>query len=98
MGELLGSVQTKLKSSSKGILLLIFKSCTGFLLSLTFALVGQEVLGFNSLAFIFMMVVVVGVFLRIARSWGFVGTLVFNLVCVLVGMLLRMYILVAPGA
>jgi hypothetical protein len=65
---------------------------------LTFALVGQEILLYGNFSFFFVITAMTLGFLRLSRSWGTSKVLVFDVICILVGMLLKMYILVAPGA
>jgi hypothetical protein len=59
----------------------------------------QVVMGYaetdNLLVFAFVIVVTTAAFMRIAKNWGLTATLIFDLICVLVGMLLRLYIMVA---
>ncbi len=102
MGELVGKMQSQLKKTSSDVLLFTLKLISGSILGLTFALVMQEILGKveneNLLAFFFVIVVTAGVFLRIAKSWGLTAILIFDLICVLLGMVLRLYIMVAPGS
>ena len=97
MGEFIQGVQFRFKRSSAGIFVFFFRVLTGLFLGLTFALIGQELIGYGSLAFWFVIVTLAGAFLRISRSWNAGAVVVFNLVCILVGMLLRMYIVVAPN-
>lgn len=74
-----------------------FRLVSGIVLGLTFALIGDQILDYGTLAFLFVIVAVSTAFMKISRGWRVVGVLVFDLVCVLVGMLLRLYILIAPG-
>ena len=102
MSELVGKMHSQLKKTSNDVLLFTLKLISGSILGLTFALVMQEILGKveneNLLAFFFVIVVTAGVFLRIAKSWGLTAILIFDLICVLLGMVLRLYIMVAPGS
>jgi hypothetical protein len=98
MSELAGKIQNKLKTSSNDLVLFGFRVFSGLVLGLTFSLIGQEMFSYSSFLFVFVIVVVAGLFMRKSRKWGWVGVTVFDLICVLVGLLLRMYILVAPGA
>lgn len=102
MSELVGKMQSQLKKTSSDVLLFTLKLISGSILGLTFALVMQEILGKveneNLLAFFFVIVVTAGIFLRIAKSWGLTAILIFDLICVLLGMVLRLYIMVAPGS
>lgn len=97
MDYLVNNMQSRMKSSSIGILTTIFKLFSGFILGLTFALIGQVMVNYGDLAFFMVIVVFAGVFMKISKNWRFFGVLLFDLFCVLVGMLLRMYILIAPG-
>ena len=98
MGEFIQNVQIKFKQSSAGVFTLLFRLFTGFMLGLTFTLAGQEIFGYNTFSFWLVVVCIGGVFLKISNRWSFGGVLIFNLVCVLVGMLLRMYVVFAPGS
>lgn len=102
MGEMVGKMQDQIKKTSSDLALFSLKLFSGLILGLTFALIMQEVLGKadgeNLIAFFFVIVVTASVFLRIAKEWGLTAVLIFDLVCVLIGMVLRLYIMVAPGA
>lgn len=102
MSELVGRMQSGLKKTSGDVGLFALKLLSGAMLGLTFGLVMQEIMGAaegeNLIAFFFIIVVSTAAFLRIAKTWGLTATLVFDLICVLLGMVLRLYIMVAPDA
>ena len=98
MGQFIGVMQKKVKSSSQGALLFAIKLASGMILGLTLALIGEEMIGYGTVGFMFVIVVFTLMFMHKARRWGYGATLIFDLVCVLIGLLLRMYILIAPGA
>ena len=98
MSALIDNLQYKLKASSSGLALFIFKALSGLLLGLTIAIIGQEIIGYGTFSFTLVIVVVVGAVLRMARQWRWLAMGVFNLICVLLALLLRMYVLIAPGA
>lgn len=102
MSELVGKMQTQFKTSSSGILLFFLKLFSGLVLGLTFALVAEVMLGYaegeSILLLVFVTTVIAGLFLRMSRSWSMTTLLVFDLICILVGMLIRLYILIAPDA
>ena len=102
MSELVGRMQSQFKKTSSDFALFTVKLISGAILGLTFALIMQEMLGKaegeNLIAFFLVIVVTTGVFLRIAKAWGLTAILVFDLICVLMGMVLRLYIMVAPDA
>ena len=90
------NVQDGVKNSSVSLLNISLRILTGLFLGLTLALIGQELIGYGSLALLFTMVVVVGLVLKTTSAWSIGKILIFDLILVLVAMLLRMYILVAP--
>ncbi|MAE74907.1 MAG: hypothetical protein CL675_12510 [Bdellovibrionaceae bacterium] len=96
--SLLGDLKYRLKGSSGSIALFAFRLISGLVLGLTMALIFDEIFGFGTGGFVFVLVMFSGVFLRVSRKWSWVFVLLFDLFCLLVGMLLRMYILIAPGA
>jgi hypothetical protein len=102
MSEFVGKMQAGLKKTSSDILLFSVKLVSGAILGLTFGLIMQEILGKadneNLFGFLFVVVVTTGAFLRISKAWGFTAVMIFDLVCVLLGICLRLYIMVAPGA
>lgn len=102
MGEMVDKMQARLKQSSGDMIAFLIKVVSGFFLALTLALIIHEVLGKKegegALSFTFMLVVFTGVFLRVAKKWSLTAVLVFDLLCILVGIILRLYIMVAPGA
>ena len=100
MSEFVDKMQTQFKKTSGDLSLLAFRLFSGLVLGLTLGLVMQEMLGYaegeNILAFLFVIIVTMGVFLRVTKTWSFVTLLVFDLICVLLGMVLRLYVMVAP--
>jgi hypothetical protein len=101
MSEFVGNMQSSLKTRSSDLLLFSLKFFSGLTIGLTFALIMQEMLGKaegeNLIAFFFVIVVTTGLFLRISKAWGLTAILIFDLITVLVGMVLRLYVMVAPG-
>ncbi len=94
---MIGTLQDKMKTSTNAMGLLSLKIFTGLFLGLTLALIGDEIIDYGWFSFIFVIVAVCGALLRIMRAWSWAQVLIFNLICVLIGLLLRMYILIAPG-
>ncbi|HEY8271502.1 MAG TPA: hypothetical protein VIG33_11490 [Pseudobdellovibrionaceae bacterium] len=90
------NVQDGVKNSSVLLFCLSLRILTGFMLGLTLGLIVQELVGYGTLALIFMMVVVMGLVVRVTSGWNIGKILIFDLILILVAMLLRMYILVAP--
>lgn len=98
MAQFIIQFQDKMKSSTGQLLLLLLKVLSGALVGLTLALIFQELIGFGTFSFVLIIVVVTLALLRIMKTWSWGRVLIFDLICVLVGLLLRMYILIAPGA
>ena len=108
MTEIAGSLrgmqdrfQTGIKQTSSSFALQALRLVSGSVLGFTVGLVVQEVLGQPNditLAFVFSYLTVLGAFWRVSRGWGFPTLLVFDLIAALVGLLLRLYVMVAPGA
>ena len=98
MGQFVENFQYRIKNSSTSFAVLLFRMAVGAFLGLTFALIGQQTIGYGGFAFAFVIVTVTMMFLKISSVWRSGSVLVFALVCVLIGLLLRMYIMVAPGA
>ncbi|MBV2168548.1 MAG: hypothetical protein KUL82_07560 [Bdellovibrio sp.] len=96
MRGLASSAQEGVKSSSLSFFHFSLRFITGILLGLVLALIGQELMGYGTFALLFVMVVVLAVIIKLLASWSVSQILIFDLICVLVAMLLRMYILVAP--
>lgn len=97
MAQLIQNVQVRLKKSSQNFALFTCKLASGLVLGLVFAIAGEQIMGYGNFSFWFVAVLFTGVFIRVSKPWSFGGLMVYNLVCVLLGLLLRMYVLIAPG-
>lgn len=72
------------------------KLFSAFMIGLTFALVGQEAFTYGNMAFLLVLVVAAGLIVRWISAWTILNVVVFDLICVLVGLSLKMYIMLAP--
>lgn len=90
------NVQDGVKSTSISLFHIFLRLVTGFFLGLTLSLIGQQLMGYGTFALLFVIVMIMAAVYKISSSWTISKILIFDLICVLVGMLLRMYILVAP--
>lgn len=97
MGEFIENMQYTLKKNSQNIGLFIVRLLSGCFLGVTLTLIGQQILGYGQLIFWFVIVLTTAVFLKITKSWRWVGVIVLDFILVLIGLLLKMYILIAPG-
>lgn len=96
VSQMAGKVQDGVKDTSISLLSITLKLVTSFFIALTLALIGQEMMGYGILALVFMMVVSGGLFMKLMLHWAVGAVLLFDLFCVLVALLLRLYIQVAP--
>lgn len=97
MSNFIGAVQDRVRSGSRSLFTFGFRLVSGFLFGLVFALAGDEVFKYSKLMFWLVLVVCIGIVLRISKEWTAWGVVLFDLICVLIGLLLRMYIFLAPG-
>lgn len=97
MTNLINGLQDRVKTSSNAIALIAFKAISGLFLGLTLALVGDQIIDYGWFSFMLVIVVTTATLLRIMKAWTWMHVLIFNLICMLIGMLLRMYIIIAPG-
>lgn len=96
MQGIASSAEQNVKQTSYVITHFIIRLITGLMLGLTLGLIGQELIGYGVFALLFGIVVITALVLRGLKDWTLGKILIFDLFCVLVAMLLRMYILVAP--
>jgi hypothetical protein len=97
MAQMIQNMQVKIKKTSQSFFVLVFRFFSGIILGLTLGIAGQEAFNYGQLAFWFVTILFLTVFLKISQKWGVGHLIVYNLICVLLGLLLRMYVLVAPG-
>jgi hypothetical protein len=67
------------------------------LFGLTITIIGQTIFNYSTLLYVFVLLITLSVFMRLTRSWAWTGLLLLDLIFALIAMLLRMYIVVAPG-
>ena len=95
LNQWMDQMQMGVKKSTTSFFTLFVKLVSGFMVGLTAALVGQELIAFGNFSFMLMLVTVWGLVLRGLWKMSFVGVIVFDLICVLVALLFRMYLLMA---
>lgn len=98
MGEMLNKVQFQVKKSSNDLGTYFFRVMTGGWIGMVFAHFFQMVFAFENFLFLFIIVLMTGVIVKITKGWGFFSVVILNLFCILVGILLQMYVTMAPGA
>lgn len=98
MGQTLNKVQFQIKKSSTDLGTYIFRVLTGGWIGMIFAHFFQMIFKFENFLFLFVIVLMTGVIVRITKGWGLFSVIILNLFCVLIGVLLHMYIKIAPGS
>lgn len=97
MANLIGDLQHGVKQTSSHISVFILKVFSCFMVSITVALIFQEMIGFGTFSFVLIGVTLLLGLVKMMKNWSLTSVLVFDLICILVALLLRVYILVAPG-
>ncbi len=85
------------KAGLRNFLLFSCKIISGLTLGLTFSLIGQQVFQYGPLLFIFVILTMTSIFYKVSKSWNSIGLLIFDLLAILSALLIRMYVVVAPG-
>ncbi len=96
VSQIAGQVQDGVKNSSVSFASLCLKLLTAFMVALTLSLVGQEMMSSGIFTFVFTMVVIMALVMKMIGKWNVGAVLLFDLFCILVALLLRLYLQVAP--
>lgn len=97
MARVIQTLNEGAKKSATHISVFILKVFSALMVSLTVTLIFQEMIGFATFSFVLVSVTMMLGLLKIMNPWSLASVLVFDLICILIGLLLRMYILIAPG-
>jgi hypothetical protein len=97
MNDIIDSFQNKMKSGTSGLFSMLIRLALGGFLGLTFAILTDSVADLGRWSFVFLVVTITAVVMRLTRTWRVSATLIFLLFVILMGTLLRMYVLWAPG-
>lgn len=98
MSNVINKVQFQVKKTSGDMGTYILRVITGGWIGLVFAHFFQMIFEFQNFLFFFVIVLMTGAMVRVTRGWGIFPIMILNLVCILIGALLQMYIKMAPGA
>lgn len=90
------SVENGVKETSVSLFFSSLKLISAFVISITLGLIFQIFIGYGNLALTFFTLTMMGVFLKIFSSWSMTKLLVFDLICILIAQILKMYIMLAP--
>jgi F0F1-type ATP synthase assembly protein I len=74
----------------------LLRLVTGFFVGIVLALILQEFTQSGTLMLVFFMVLFMMIIYRLLRSLSVLQILIFDVICILIAILLRMYIMLAP--
>ena len=101
MSEMLSKMQVQIKKTSTNLFTLMLKIFVSLVMGLTISLVVLELMGKKEsesiLSFMFMIATTTGLFLKVSSKWNLSAVLIFSLIAVLFALVLRLYVMVAPG-
>lgn len=86
------------KKVTHGFFHISLRLVTGFFLGLVISLIFQEVLGYQTLLLVFLTLIMMALIFKILSKYSLLQIIVFDLICILVLTLLKMYVLIAPQA
>lgn len=89
-------MQQTAKNTTVSLTHKILRLISGFFIGLVIALIIQELLQGATLMFIFLTVLFMMLVYKLLAKLQIVHILIFDLVCVLIATVLRMYIMIAP--
>ncbi len=95
---IIASTHQGIKKGSTHLGVLTLRVLSSIIIGYAIALIGEGLLFYGRISFWFALIASCAAFLKITRSWGVGGVLILDLILFLIGLLLRMYVLVAPGA
>jgi hypothetical protein len=98
MSEFLENMQDTLRRNSQSIGLFVLRFISGIFWGVVLTLIMQQVLGYGQLLFWFVIVLITALVVKLTKSWKWTGVVVLDFVLILMGLLLKMYILIAPGS
>lgn len=96
--QLIQKVQSGIKTGSQSLSEFAFRLVSGLFLGLTLTLIGQELVGYGNFAFWFVIVLTTTTLVKMTSGWTFTKVFIFDLIIILAALVLRMYIMIAPGA
>lgn len=97
MANIIANFQDRVRISTNSLALILAKTFSCFMVGLTIALVGDQVIDYGWFSFVLVVTAVSGTLFKIMRGWTWMNLGIFDLICILIGLLVRMYILLAPG-
>jgi hypothetical protein len=96
ISQVSNQLQDSIRSSSISLGSIFLKLITSLVIAMTLSIVIQELMNTGTFTFIFTMIVFTSGFLRLMKSWLVSQVLLFDLFCILVALVLKLYLQVAP--
>lgn len=90
------NMQASATNSTVSVAQRILRALSGFFIGLVLALIVQELTQSGELMMVFMTIFFMAAVYKLLRRLQIFQILIFDLVCVLIAALLRMYIMIAP--
>lgn len=89
-------MQQAAKSASVTLTQRLLRLISGFFVALVLALIVQELTRSGKLILLFLTTLLMLITYRLLRSFSILHILIFDIICILIGVSLRMYIMLAP--
>lgn len=90
------SFQQTTKTTASSLIHIILRLISGFFIGFVLSLVFQELFSLGNFALVFLTVLFMSLIFSLLSKASFTKIIVFDVICILIGALLRMYILIAP--
>lgn len=90
-------LQAGAKNASHSLAHAILRILSGFLIGVVLALIVQELTHSGTFMLLFLTTVFTAAIFKALSRFSMMQIFIFDLICVLLGTVLRMYILIAPG-
>jgi hypothetical protein len=91
------NVQQTTKQAAHGLSHICLRLISGFFIGLVLSLIFQELFGLGSFMLVFLNILFTSIIYKLLASRNLFQIVVFDFICILIGALLRMYILIAPN-
>ena len=89
-------LQQSAKNTSVSLAQRNLRVLSGFFVGLVLALITQELMHTEVLTFLFLTTLISAIIYKLLARLQIFQILIFDLICVLIGLLMRMYIMIAP--
>lgn len=91
------NVQHTTKQAAHGLSHICLRLISGFFIGLVLSFIFQELFGLGNFMLVFLNILFASVIYKLLSSRTMFQIVIFDFICILIGALLRMYILIAPN-